>query len=99
MSLSAMLLLAAALFCVGVYGLLTRRQAVAILLSVELMANAANLVFVAFSAFRGGASGQIFAIFSLAITVAEVAVGLAIMILLYRSWGDTRVDLASEMKR
>jgi NADH-quinone oxidoreductase subunit K len=63
------------------------------------MANAANLVFVAFSAFRGGASGQLFAIFSLAITVAEVAVGLAIMILLYRSWGDTRVDLASEMKQ
>jgi NADH-quinone oxidoreductase subunit K len=99
MSLSGTLLLASALFCIGVYGLLTRRQAVAILLSVELMANAANLVFVAFSAFRGGASGQVFAIFSLAITVAEVAVGLAIMILLYRSWGDTRVDLASEMKR
>jgi NADH-quinone oxidoreductase subunit K len=99
MSLSSVLLLAAALFCVGIYGLLTRRQAVAILLSVELMANAANLVFVAFSTFRGGASGQIFAIFSLAITVAEVAVGLALMILLYRSWGDTRVDLASEMKQ
>lgn len=99
MSLSGTLLLAAALFCIGIFGLLTRRQAVAILLSVELMANAANLVFVAFSAFRGGASGQIFALFSLALTVAEVAVGLAILILLYRSWGDTRVELASEMKQ
>jgi len=63
------------------------------------MANAANLCFVAFSRFRGGATGQIFAVFSLAITVAEVAVGLAIVILLYRTWRDTRVDVASEMNR
>ena len=99
MNLSSTLLLAAALFCVGIYGVLTRRQTVAILLSVELMANAANIAFVAFSTLRGGASGQLFAVFSLAITVAEVAVGLALLILLYRSWGDTRVDLASEMKQ
>ena len=99
MTLSTSLLLATALFCVGVYGLLARRQAIAILLSVELMANAANLCFVAFSRFRGGATGQIFAVFSLAITVAEVAVGLAIVILLYRTWRDTRVDVASEMNR
>lgn len=99
MSLSGTLLLAAALFSIGVYGLLTRRQAIAILLAVEVMANAANLVFIAFGSFRGGVSGQIFALFSLAITVSEVAVGLAIMILLFRSWGDTRVDLASEMRQ
>lgn len=99
MTLSNILLLAAALFSVGVYGLLTRRQAIAILLSVELMANAANLVFVAMSRFRGGIAGQTFAIFSLAITVAEVAVGLALVILLYRSHADTRVELASEMKQ
>lgn len=99
MTLSATLLLASALFCTGVYGLLTRRQTVGILLSVELMANAANVVFVAFGAARGGTSGQLFAVFSLAITVAEVAVGLALMILLYKSFGDTRVDLASEMKQ
>jgi NADH-quinone oxidoreductase subunit K len=99
MTLSHLLLLAAGLFSVGVYGLLTRRQAIAILLSVELMANAANLVFVGMSRFRGGVTGQMFAIFSLAITVAEVAVGLALVILLYRSHADTRVDLASEMKQ
>jgi NADH-quinone oxidoreductase subunit K len=98
-TLSACLLLATALFCVGVYGILVRRQAIAILLSVELMANAANLCFVAFSRFRGTATGQIFAVFSLAITVAEVAVGLAIIILLYRTYQDTRVELASEMKQ
>ena len=77
MSLSTCLVLAAALFSVGLYGLLARRQIVAILLSVELMANAANITFVAFSHFRGGALGQVFAIFSIALTVAEVAVGLA----------------------
>ncbi len=99
MTLSSVLMLAAALFSLGVFGLLTRRQAVAILLSVELMANAANLCFVAFSRFRGGVTGQALAVFSLALTVAEVAVGLALVILLYRAHGDTRVDLASEMKQ
>ncbi len=99
MTLSTCLLLATALFCVGVYGLLSRRQAIAILLSVELMANAANLCFVAFSRYRGAVTGQVFAVFSLAITVAEVAVGLAIVILVYRTYRDTRVELASEMKQ
>ena len=99
MTLSSTLILATALFSVGLYGLLTRRQAVAVLLSVELMANAANLCFVAFGAFRGGAMGQTFAVFSIALTVAEVAVGLALVILLYRSHGDARIDLANEMRQ
>jgi NADH-quinone oxidoreductase subunit K len=98
MTLSYCLLLAAALFCVGIYGLLARRQVVAILLSVELMANAANIVFIAFGHFRGGPTGQVFAVFSLALTVAEVVVGLALVLLLYRRHGDTQVGLASEMK-
>lgn len=98
MTLSHCLLLATALFCAGVYGVLSRRQAIGILLSVELMANAANLCFVAFSRFRGAHMGQIFAIFSIAITVAEVAVGLALVILFYRRYRDTRLELASEMK-
>jgi len=98
MTLSYCLLLAAALFCVGIYGLLARRQVVAILLSVELMANAANIVFIAFAHFRGGPTGQVFTVFSLALTVAEVVVGLALVLLLYRRHGDTQVLLASEMK-
>jgi NADH-quinone oxidoreductase subunit K len=98
-TLSSYLLLATALFAIGVYGLLTRKQAIAVLLCVELMANAANLCFVAFGSFRGGATGQVFAAFSIALTVAEVAVGLAIVILLYRRHGDTLLELASEMKR
>ena len=99
MTLSHCLLLATALFATGVYGLLSRRQAIAVLLSVELMANAANLCFVAFGRFRGGDTGQVFAMFSIAITVAEVAVGLALVVLLYRSHGDTRLELANEMKQ
>ena len=71
----------------------------AILLSVELMANAANLVFVAFGRFRRRRPGSSFVLFALAITVAEVAVGLALVILLYRRHGDTLLELASEAKR
>lgn len=98
MSLVHLLLLASALFCIGVFGLLTRRNAIAVLLSVEVMANASNLAFVAFGRLRGG-PGQLFAIFSLALTVAEVAVGLALVILLYRRYRDTHIDLASELRQ
>jgi NADH-quinone oxidoreductase subunit K len=98
MTLGTSLLLAAALFSVGLYGLLTRKQAIAVLLAVELMANAANLAFVAFGAFSGRADGQALAAFGIALTVAEVAVGLALVILLYRRHHDTRLEVASEMK-
>lgn len=97
MTLRALLLVATALFSIGTYGLLTRRQAVALLLSIEVMANAANLVFVAFARY-GGAPGHPLVLFALAITVAEVAVGLALVLLLYRRHGDTLLELASEAK-
>jgi NADH-quinone oxidoreductase subunit K len=97
MTLRALLLVATALFATGIYGLLTRRQAVALLLSIEVMANAANLVFVAFARF-GAAPGHPLVLFALAITVAEVAVGLALVLLLYRRHGDTLLELASEAK-
>ncbi|HZW89748.1 MAG TPA: NADH-quinone oxidoreductase subunit NuoK [Myxococcaceae bacterium] len=97
MTLRALLLVATALFSLGIYGLLTRRQAVALLLSIEVMANAANLVFVAFARY-GGAPGHPLVLFALAITVAEVAVGLALVLLLYRRYGDTLLELASEAK-
>lgn len=92
------LLLAAALFCIGVFGIITRPNAIGILLSVELMANAVNINLVAFSRYSGGHTGQVFALFAMAITVAEVVVGLAIIIMLYRSRRDVRVDLAKELK-
>jgi NADH-quinone oxidoreductase subunit K len=99
MTLMRCLVLASGLFCIGVWGLLTRKQAVAMLLSVELMANAANIVFASFAHYKGGPSSQIFVLFALAVTVAEVAVGLALVMLLYRKHDDTDVDLASEAKQ
>lgn len=98
MALSPYLLLAAALFSVGVYGVLSRRNAIGVLLSVELMANAVNINLVAFSRAHGAALGQVFALFSIALTVAEVVVGLALVILLYRSRRDVLVDAASDLK-
>lgn len=98
MTLSACLLVAAALFCTGVYGLLTHKSVIGMLLSIELMANAANVNFVAFAHYRGGTLGQVFALVAIALTVAEVAVGLAIVVLLHRTHGDADADLASEMK-
>ena len=92
------LLLSAALFAVGLYGLLTRRNAVGMLLSVELMANAVNINMVAFSRYHGGPTGQVFAVFAIALTVAEVVVGLARVILLYRMQKDVAVDTASALR-
>lgn len=97
MTLSTCLLLASTLFAIGLYGLLSRPNLIAALLSIELMANAANIVFVSFAFFRGAPS-QVVVLFALAITVAEVAVGLALAMLLYRRHGDTDLDLAREAK-
>ena len=84
MPLSAYLMLAALVFAIGFFGVLTRRNAVGILLGIELMLNAVNINLVAFSRFRGDVTGLIFTLFTIAITVAEVAVGLAIVIVIFR---------------
>jgi NADH-quinone oxidoreductase subunit K len=98
MPLQSYLLLTAALFAIGMYGLLTRRNAVGMLLSIEIMANAVNINLVAFSRYHGAVLGQVFAVFSIALTVAEVVVGLALVILLYRAQKDVAVDAASALK-
>lgn len=98
MTLGLCLMLAAALFCIGLYGLLRHRHAIGLLLSLELMANATNINFVAFSRFRGDHLGQVFALFSIALTVTEVVVGLAIVILLHRAWRDAEVGKANQFK-
>ncbi len=95
--LEAYLLLAAALFSVGLYGVLTRKNLVAILLSVELMANAANINLVAFSHFGGGILPQTITLFTIALTVAEVAVGLAIVIAVYRTRSDIDADRVASL--
>ena len=82
--LQAYLLVAAAVFAIGLFGVLTRRNAVGILLGIELMLNAVNINLVAFARFGGSMAGWVLALFTIAITVAEVAVGLAIVIVIFR---------------
>lgn len=84
MPLAAYLGLAATVFAIGLFGVLTRRNAVGILLGIELMLNAVNINLVAFSRFRDEVTGLVFSLFTIAITVAEVAVGLAIVIMIFR---------------
>jgi NADH:ubiquinone oxidoreductase subunit K len=94
------LVLSALLFSIGVYGVLARKHAVLVLLSVELMLNATNINLVAFSALlqRSGLSGQVFALFVIAVAAAEVGVGLAIVILIYRNSREVDVGELSLMK-
>ena len=84
MSLGAYLTLAALVFAIGLFGVLTRRNAIGILLGIELMLNAVNINLVAFARFHGDVAGLVFTLFTIAITVAEVAVGLAIVIVIFR---------------
>jgi NADH-quinone oxidoreductase subunit K len=84
MPLVAYLTLAALVFAIGLFGVLTRRNAVGILLGIELMLNAVNINLVAFARFRADLGGLIFTLFTISITVAEVAVGLAIVIVIFR---------------
>jgi NADH-quinone oxidoreductase subunit K len=82
--ISWFLLLAAALFAIGVFGALSRRNGIAIFLSVELMLNAANLVLAAYSRLLGDRAGQMVVFFALAVAAAEAAVGLALFIAIFR---------------
>jgi NADH-quinone oxidoreductase subunit K len=82
--LQAYLLLAAALFAIGLFGVMTRRNTIGILLGIELMLNAVNINLVAFARFQGTVEGMVFTVFTICITVVEVALGLAIVILIFR---------------
>jgi NADH-quinone oxidoreductase subunit K len=87
--------LSAILFVIGAYGVLTKKSAIIVLMSVEMMLNAANINFVAFSAYSGGTNalnGQVFALVSIAIAAAEVAVGLAIIMNLYKARDTIGLD-------
>ncbi len=84
MGLQPYLILAACLFTIGLFGVLTRRNAIGILLGIELMLNAVNVNLVAFARYAADAVGLIFTLFTISITVAEVALGLAIVILIFR---------------
>ncbi|AFD08730.1 NADH-quinone oxidoreductase subunit NuoK [Solitalea canadensis] len=92
------ILLSAIIFFIGIIGVLTRRNAIIIFMSIELMLNAVNLLLTAFSAYRGDAAGQVFVFFIMAVAAAEVAVGLAIIVMIYRNTGSTDIDLLSKLK-
>ena len=91
MLLNQFLVLAAALFCIGVYGVLSRRNGVMVLMSIELILNAVNINLVAFSAYLQDITGQVFSLFVIAVAAAEVGVGLALVLMLYRN--RTSIDL------
>jgi len=97
-SLNHYLILSAFLFCIGVAGVLTRRNAIIIFASIELMMNAANLAFVAFARHWGDVGGQIFVLFVIAVAAAEVAVGLAIIVALFRHKETVNIDRVKLMK-
>ncbi len=98
MILNQFLVLAAILFCIGVYGVLARRNGVLVLMSVELMLNAVNINLIAFSAYLRIAAGNVFALFVITIAAAEVGVGLAIVLLIYRNLHSPDLDNLEQLK-
>ena len=98
---SPYLMLGAILFCIGLYGALLKKNAVIVLLSIELMMNAVNLNLVAFSkmGINPSLTGQIFSLFNITIAACQVAIGIAILIMLYRNKGTSDVNEMDSMKR
>ncbi|QCC47714.1 NADH-quinone oxidoreductase subunit NuoK [Halobellus limi] len=92
------LLLSAAVFCIGLFGILTRRNALLFLMSVELLLNAANVNLVAFSFVWGNVTGQTFGLFVMALAAAEVAIGIGIILVLYRNFDGVDVTEATTMR-
>ena len=84
MGLQPYLILSAVVFCIGLFGVTTRRNTIGILLGIELMMNAVNINLIAFARYTASVSGMVFTVFTICITVAEVALGLALVILIYR---------------
>jgi NADH-quinone oxidoreductase subunit K len=101
MMISSYLSLAAILFCIGLYGALTKRNAVIVLLSIELMLNAVNLNLIAFAKLGVNPSltGQIFTLFNITVAAAEATIGIAILIMIYRSRATTDVTDMNMLKR
>ncbi len=98
MLLVQFLLLSSVLFCIGVYGVLSRRNGVMVLMSIELILNAVNINLVAFGAFNGTVTGEVFALFVIAIAAAEVGVGLAIVLLIFRNKRSVDISEVDLMK-
>lgn len=98
LSLNSYLILSAILFAIGTIGVLTRRNAIVIFMCVELMLNAVNLTFIAFSKYLGNLDGQIFVFFVMTVAAAEAAVGLALMIAFFKNRESIDVEDMNMMK-
>jgi len=96
--ISHYLMLCSLLFCIGVVGVLIKRNALVILMSVELMINSINLLLAAFSAYSGDPAGQIFVFFIMVVAAAEVAIGLAIIVLIYKTTHSIDIDVLNKLK-
>lgn len=92
------IILSSILFCIGVVGVLTRRNAIVIFMSVELMLNAVNLLLTVFSVYRNDAAGQVFVFFIMALAAAEVAIGLAIIVMIYRNTSSIDTNVLNKLK-
>lgn len=92
------LFLSLALFCIGVMGVLMRRNAIIVFMCIELMLNAVNLLMVAFSKMYGHADAQIFVFFIMVVAAAEVAVGLAIIVMMYRKVHSVDINILNRLK-
>ncbi|MEN9512003.1 MAG: hypothetical protein RLZZ370_1822 [Bacteroidota bacterium] len=90
--------LSSLLFCIGVAGVLLRKNAIVILMCIELMLNAVNLLFVSLSTYMGDASGQIFVFFIMVVAAAEASVGLAILVMVYRNTRATNINVLDQIK-
>lgn len=99
LSLQHFLVLGAILFCLGLFCVLTRRNAIGILMGIELILNSANLNYVAFARYNGGAyDGQVFAIFVIMLAAAEAAIGLAIVLAIYQGFETIEVDATDRLR-
>lgn len=92
------MMLATALFCIGVFGVLYRKNAIILLMCIELMLNAVNLMLVALSTYFGKADGQLFVFFIMVVAAAEATVGLSILVLLYRKLRSVDIGLFNKLK-
>lgn len=96
--ISQYIYLSCVLFAIGLFGVLFRRNAIVLLMCIELMLNAVNLLFVAFSSYMGDSGGQLFVFFIMVVAAAEAAVGLGILVMMYRNTRSTDVSLMDKLQ-